>query len=154
MKMIDELQADYADILDNFSNDVRYELISILAYSVLSTLYTDKKLQLEDLEGAIFHIVQQKGSLSYYSLSTPEKTCVDVFANQILSQQEHIVFSKQNLVDTLRILDAHTETTETKEKEAYSDSYNNKSTGFISVKKLARTLWNSMVSLKAGEKNG
>lgn len=97
------LKKSFSNELARFPEQLREELTSLLAFAINEA--SNGKSQ-ECFAKAITHITSQKGFMSYSSLSEAERLCVNVFAEQVISKQEHIVFHHKNYMDNLRIPDA------------------------------------------------
>ena len=147
---IRQLEKSFADKLANFPEYLRYELTSLLAFAIYEVNSSNSN---GCFSKAISHITDQKGFMSYSSLSDEERLCVDIFAQQEISKQEHIVFCYKNYLDTLRICDAHVHSVETSENPLPTKPKNGFVAGFVSIANLLRKLIIQVVSAKTGGKN-
>lgn len=147
------LRKSYSEDMACFSTVLHNELISLLAYSIKTTSENKNVNELDYFKGAISHIARQKGLMSYCTLSSQQQLCVDIFAQQAISRQEHIVFHRKNYLDTLRILYAQTSSLETKEKQGNISLSAGFNFGFVSLSNRLKSLILHMVSMKTGAKH-
>jgi len=150
-QLICELERHFPSEISYFPEELSTELTSLLALAISGA---DEKVNLKCFERAIQHITKQHGLTSYSSLTEQQKLCVDIFAQQTISQQEHIVFCKGNYRDTLRIYDAPVQLNkiyETSDKPLESENSNGFIDGFISLLRKLQGLISSMVSSKTGD---
>jgi len=145
-KIITDLENNYTNETDMFPEYVRTELISILAFAIKEA---DHNADIMSFSKAIQHITNQQGLMSHSSLNEQELYCVETFAQQVISQQEHIVFSLKNKLDTLRILDAQTSSLETEEKQERLSFPVGFNVGFVSIFIHVKSLLLRMVSMKS-----
>lgn len=144
------LEKQFSNEISKFPNYVVKELTSLLAFSIITV---DDDADLASFELAILHICRQQGLMSYSALNDQQRLCVDEFAIQIISQQEHIVFTIKKYMDTLRIEDAHENTIETRKMSLYKKLWNGFTFGFVSITTKLNKVINRMVSLKTGGKH-
>lgn len=143
------LKKSFSIELSRFREHLREELTSLLAFAINEA--SNGKRQ-KCFAKAISHITSQKGFMSYSSLSKAERLCVNIFAEQVISKQEHIVFYSKNYMDTLRISDANAKKCETAIVVNKSCACGGFISGFVSISKKLGLAVNSMVSANTGGK--
>ncbi|MFA3790837.1 hypothetical protein AB6T38_06945 [Aliiglaciecola sp. SL4] len=150
-QMILQLNNQFSTELEQFPAFLREALISLLAFSIIAV---NKNInELDSFKEAILHITKQKGLMSYSILTDQQKLCVDIFAQQTISRQEHIVFHKKNLMDKLRINDAYVCSLETSTRKENRNKTNGFTTGFNSFLDHATSKVLQAFTLKAGGNN-
>jgi hypothetical protein len=145
-KTIEKLVASFNTQVDRFPESIRYSALSMLALSILEVTESD----LAKLAPAIEHITLQNGISSYLSLNEQQRLCVNIFASQLISQQEHIVYSQKNYLDTLRINDASLLLSETNSTPVFTTPLSEFTSGFVTQLKVLGNFILSLVSSKPG----
>ncbi|MBU3004283.1 hypothetical protein [Paraglaciecola arctica] len=141
------LEKRFSDELDFFPDYLRDELTSLLAFAINEV---NNSNCIRCFSNAISHITQQKGFMSYSSLTEDERLCVDIFAQQEIPKQEHIVFSSKNILDTLRIYDAPANSIETISSPLVVKAIDGLFIGFNSMAKYLKQKAVRVVSMKTG----
>jgi hypothetical protein len=143
------LEKSFSDELAHFPAYLREELTSLLAFAISEATNSCHN---RCFAKAISHITSKKGFMSYRSLSKEERLCVDIFAQQEISKQEHIVFYHKNYLDTLRICDALANSIETRAIPLATKHEKGFIAGFVSTATRIGKLVIQMVSAKTGGK--
>lgn len=151
-EQIKQLKLKFAADLAQFPDHVKPELVSLLAFAINEAV-SDEQLHCFDKSKVIAHITAQKGLMSYSSLNEEERLCVDIFAQQDITKQEHIVFYRRNYLDTLRISDDNAKRRETTKSTRQPCVRKGFISGFTSAVDKLRALAIPLVTMKTGAKH-
>lgn len=145
-----ELEKHFSNELNRFPAHLCAELTSVLAFAIIEA---DHHADLISFSKAIQHIANQQGLMSYSSLNKSERLCVDTFGQQVISKQEHIVFSKEDLLDTVTHLRCSCKVNRNQCPSTIVGKLRRFHIGFAFITSKLKDCLSAMVSLKTGGKN-